>query len=384
MLVQAVVRGRRLRRKLSQARQAATYTDDSLRHDARESDLDMDQMDDFLASLPDDDPSPMQSQASTSSPMAAPAVVPTPVLSPSCPATSRFSDQTLAPASALAHSPAVAPPLGQAIHLRQGSHALASTSGRQESTSSLPYAADLPALHAQSSLVPGANGSGASSANDAVSQSPGQRKRSGQSAHADDVARQQPGLQKAGLSRQGSHLHQQQAAFLPPLAGAHTTAVVQRAPLHASSISAPVSATDRTHTSSHFSLPPIHESPVGASTSLVAPSSVPIGIAAAAAAAAMARGEGEEDLQERQAARSSNERSARVSRASSSVRSEQSVGSQSPEKAAAKAQRHKVCSACLSRCRMVSEGTTLCTLPSASAASTSDQMPTTGALYESA
>ncbi len=65
---QAVVRGRKLRQQLSQARQAAAYTDDTSRADSHDADLDMDDMDEFLASLPDDEPPPAQSVASTSSP----------------------------------------------------------------------------------------------------------------------------------------------------------------------------------------------------------------------------------------------------------------------------------------------------------------------------
>ncbi|KAL0038127.1 hypothetical protein WJX79_003878 [Trebouxia sp. C0005] len=61
--IQAVVRGRKLRQQLSQARQAAAaYTDNTLSPDSHDPDLDMDDMDDFLASLPDDEPSPVQSE----------------------------------------------------------------------------------------------------------------------------------------------------------------------------------------------------------------------------------------------------------------------------------------------------------------------------------
>ncbi len=117
------------------------------------------------------------------------------------------------------------------------------------------------------------------------------------------------------------------------LTGSHGAATMQMA-------SMPGLATVSTkNTGLQISLPPIQESPNEWSTVPEDPNGVSsdTGLAAATATAV---GGSEEDSQE--AARGGVGRSARVSRASSSVRSEQSVGSQSPDKATAKQERHKV------------------------------------------
>ena len=357
---QAVVRGRRLRQQLSQARQAATYTDDSHRHDSHESDLDMEQMDDFLASLPDDEPSPAP-----------------PLTSTSPPAHMRALSRTLAPAVAVGIAPVLSPlpalstarphavlPLPDLTDTRQSSHASASTSGRIPPSSSSSHhqqAASLPMEPPQSSsgherfseIAAGLGSSfrqsihrshSTSVQNPLVSarQMPHRSLSSSETLNAGSKtlnagsdARQHPQPSSSVLHRQGSYLQQQQP-FLPALTGNHTTAVAHAGSTHPHTSSASWSTTHNTVSGSHFSLPPIQESVDEVSTSPVDP----LG-ASTASAADMVTDVGDRE-EEQDMAGASSHRSARVSRASSSVRSEQSMSSQSADKAAAKEQRHKV------------------------------------------
>ena len=312
VLIQAVVRGRKLRQQLSQARQAATYKVDSYQHDSHDSDLNMDQMDDFLASLLDDDPSPAPSQASTSSQDALQVSVPMSVHAVASPAeAATVPAQALQSGSSSLH-PQIVTALAQSVDPRKCSHAAASISGRHAS-SSQPYAASLFALHSQSSIAAAASSPGGS-----VSRS--------------------PSLQKIGgnlFGGQGPLVpQQQQAMLLPAFIGHQDTPAAQTAVMQPHTGLAPIPEADSS--SSHFSLPSVHHPPDTAATTLVAPSIVPHSIAAVAAAGDNSDG----GLQELTVGSSGI--SSRVSRASSSVRSEQSTSSQSPEKVAAKEQRHKV------------------------------------------
>lgn len=349
---QAVARGRRLRQQLSQACQAATYTDDSQRHDSRESDLDMEQMDDFLASLPDDEPSPAQPLTSTATPAHTQALSLT--LAPAV-AVGMIPVQSLKPVPSTARPHAVLP-LPELTDTRQSSHASASTSGRIPPSSSSSHhqqAASLPVEPPQSSSgherfseVVGLGSSfrqsihrshSTSVQNALVSarQIPHRSLSSSETLNAGSDARQHPQPSSSVLHRQGSYLQQQQP-FLPALTGNHTTAVAHAGSTHPHTSSASWSTTHNTVSGSHFSLPPIQESVDEVSTSPVDP----LG-ASTASAVDMVTDVGDRE-EEQDMAGASSHRSARVSRASSSVRSEQSMSSQSADKAAAKEQRHKV------------------------------------------
>ncbi len=339
---QAVVRGRKLRQQLSQARQAAAYTDDTSRPDSHDADLDMDDMDEFLASLPDDEPSPAQSAASTASPTLAHA-----------PGSTLTADTTPA-------APHQLLPLNQLADARRSSHALASTSGGSPASSSClslyHHAAGFPV--AFSHLSRGhTDASVAANTSSAVRESP-QRSHStsawgpqssvgtvirtvhrsltaAETANSPGAFTQRPPGQQTSSgrpSRHASQQQQQQEPFLPALTGSHAVAPMQMASLPG------LATVSTTSTGLRISLPPIQESPSERSTDPVDPNGLSRDGLAAAAATAV--GGSEEDSQE--AARGGNGRSARVSRASSSVRSEQSVGSQFPDKAAAKQERHKV------------------------------------------
>ncbi|DBA92608.1 hypothetical protein WJX77_001792 [Trebouxia sp. C0004] len=340
--IQAVVRGGKLRQQLSQARQAAAYTDDTLRPDSHDPDLDMEDMNEFLASLPDDEPSPAQSVTSTSSPI----LLHTP-------------GSTLA-GGAIPPAPHQVLLSSQLADARRSSHASASTSGgRQTSSSSLSlyhHAASLPVEfphsrrgHTAASVAVNISG--------AVRESP-QRSHSTsawsphfsvgtvtQTVHRSLSAAETPGSTGAFThrppgqqtcsgksSRHGSQQQHQQEPFLPVLTGSHGAAQMHMASVPGHAI------VNTTNTGLRISLPPIQESPNERSTGLVDPNSASrdSGLAAATATAV---GGSEEDSQE--AARGSSGRSARVSRANSTVRSEHSVSSWSPDKAAAKQERHK-------------------------------------------
>ena len=337
MTAQAVVRGRKLRQQLSQARQAAAYTDDTLRPDSHDPDLDMDDMNEFLASLPDDEPFPARSVASTLSPTLA-----------HDPGSTLAGDATPA-------APHGVLPSNQLADARRSSHASASTSdGSQTSSSSLSlyhHAAGLPVAFSHSSrgqtdASVAANIGGAVKENvqrslststwgphsgvGSVTQTVQRSLSAAETPNSTGAFMQRPPGQQTSsgkLSRHGSQQQQQQEPFLPALTGSHGAATTQMASVPG------LAMVSKTNTGSRYSLPPIHESPNEQSNGVSSDSGL-------AAAAATAVGGGEEDSQE--AARGSNCRSARVSRASSSVRSEQSVGSQSPDKAAAKQERHKV------------------------------------------
>ena len=334
---QAVVRGRKLRRQLSQARQAAAYTDDTSRADSHDADLDMDDMDEFLASLPDDEPSPAQAGASTSSPILAHA-----------------PGSTLAGGAGAPAAPHQVLPSNQLADARRSSHASASTSGGSHTSSSLSlyhHAAGFPVAFPHSSRAH-TDASVAANTSGAIRESP-QRSHSTsawapqssvgtvtQTVHwslsaaeipsSTGAFTQHPPAQQTSsgkLSKHGSQQQQQQEPFLPALTGSHGAAPTQMACMPG------LATVSKTTTGSRISLPPIQESPNERSTGPADPNSM-------AAAASTAVDGSEEDSQE--AARGNNGRSARVSQASSSVRSEQSVGSQSPDKAAAKQERHKV------------------------------------------
>ena len=272
MLLQAVVRGRKLRRHLSNAWQAATYTDASVQHEPHNSDLNMDQMDDFLASLPDDDPP--QPQLGTPAP-------------PSASTSSHVQSTTHHHITDLVH--------GLKHRLLPGALPETSPSG-QASSSNLLQARRTSHAQAGSSLSHHPPTSASLSPvmwNPVVSGG----------LHAISIPEATAGSNLFHHHQQQQQQQQQGGIQLPALASLTPSASI--AP---SSWSADVS------------LPPIHTG--SASVSAVPPAS-----AALAAAGVADPSEG---------------RSARVSRASSSVRSEQSASSPSPDKAAAKEQRHKV------------------------------------------
>jgi len=346
---QAVVRGRKLRQQLSQARQAAAYTDDTLHPDSHDPDLDMDDMNEFLASLPDDEPSPAQSVASTSSPTLAHA-----------PGSALVGGATPA-------APHQVLPLNRLADARRSSHASASTSGgSQTSSSSLSlyhHAAGLPMAlpqssrgHTDASVAANIGGAvrenlqrshstsawGPHSSVGTVTQTVHRSLSAAETPNGTGACTQRPPGQQTSSgkpSRHGSQ-QQQQEPYLPVLIGSHGAAPMQMASVPEHAMIAPGFAmVSTTNTGLRISLPPIQELPNQRSTGPVALNRVSSdgGLAAATATAV---GGSEEDSQE--AARGGGGRSARVSRASSSVRSEQSVGSQSPDKAAAKQERHKV------------------------------------------
>jgi len=341
---QAVVRGRKLRQQLSQARQAAAYTDDTLRPDSHDAELDMDDMDEFLASLPDDEPSPAQSVASSSSPTLANA-----------------SGSTLAGGAGAPAAPHQVLPLSQLADARRSSHASASTSGGSHTSSSLPlyhHAAGFPMAfphssrgHTDASVAAHTSGAvrespqrshstsawGPQSSVGTVTQTVHRSLSAAETPNSTGAFMQHPPGQQTSSGRPGRHgsqQQQQQEPFLPVLTGSHGAAQ-----MHMASVPG-LAMVSTTHTGSRISLPPIQESPNEPFTGPVDPNSVGSSYSGLAAATATAVGGCEEDSQE--AARGGDSRSARVSRASSSVRSEQSVGSQSPDKAAAKQERHKV------------------------------------------
>ncbi|KAL0044361.1 hypothetical protein WJX82_002138 [Trebouxia sp. C0006] len=351
--IQAVVRGRKLRQQLSQARQAAAYTDDTSHADSHDADLDMDDMDEFLASLPDDEPPPAQSVAATSSPAQS-------VASTSSPALAYAPGSTLA-GGATPAAPHQVLPSNQLADARRSSHASASTSGESQASSIhlswYHHAAGFPVAfqhssraHTDASLAVNTSGAvrespqrshstsawGPQSSVGAVTQTVHRSLSAAELSSSTGAFTQRPPGQQTSSgksSRHGSQQQQQQEPFLPVLTGSHGAAPMQIASMPG------LASASTTNTGSRISLPPIQESPNERSPGPVDPNSVGSSYSGLAAAASTAVGGSEEDSQE--AARGNNGRSARVSRASSSVRSEQSVGSQSPDKAAAKQERHK-------------------------------------------
>ena len=301
--MQAVVRGRKLRQQLSSARQAAAFTSESSQQEMYDSDLDMDQMDDFLASLPDDESLPILTEVSTSSLASSslPAHLPPHA---STPYRRQLADSSYAGADSSQLALAVQSTQSvQSIQkvqsvqsmqggscerleeTRRGSHARASTS------SSLPASSldtSLPAVQVHMNTSKPA----ASAAPFAV---------------GDSVTR---------LGRK--HVPQQ-----------------QQPGFHLPSITPLMPPSTTPSNSSSFSLPPVLPNPIGVSSACPVAATAPLveSAAAAAGAGAAAAGDG---------MKLHGEKSARVSRASSSVRSEQSVGSLSPDRVAAKEQRHKV------------------------------------------
>lgn len=280
--MQAVVRGRKLRQQLSCARQAATYTDESSQQEAHDSDLDIDQMDDFLASLPDDEAAPPPAQASPLT-LASPSLSACSLPLVSMPLHRHLSDSSRtwqAFSQPVIEEPAMQAGFSQHLEMRRASHARATTS-------SIPPArsldTSLPALHPHSNISDCA----ASTAHLTMGNS-------------------------TPLGRKQAQQQQQLPGF------------------HLPSISPPIPQSTTPSSSSSFSLPPVFPHPINVSSPRTVDTTAPPIDSIEAAAAA---GDG---------LRLSRERSARVSRASSSVRSEQSVGSLSPDRAAAKEQRHKV------------------------------------------
>ena len=281
--MQAVVRGRKLRQQLSCAWRAATYTDESSQQEAHDSDLDMDQMDDFLASLPDDGalPPPVQASpstlASTSLPACSLALASMPLrrhLSDSSRIGQAFSQPAIDVQSMQAGS-------SQHSETRWGSHARAMTSSPPAAPS---LDTSLPALQPHSNI----SDSAASTAQFTMGNS-------------------------------------------PPLGGKQVRQQQQPRGFHLPSISLPIPQSTTPSSSCSLSLPPVFPNPIDGSSASNAGSTAPSAESTEAAGATAGDG-----------LRLSGERSARVSRASSSVRSEQSVGSLSPGQAAAKEQRHKV------------------------------------------
>jgi len=312
---QAVVRGRKLRQQLSQARQAAAYTDDTLHPDSHDPDLDMDDMNEFLASLPDDEPSPAQSVASTSSPTLAHA-----------PGSALVGGATPA-------APHQVLPLNRLADARRSSHASASTSGgSQTSSSSLSlyhHAAGLPMAlpqssrgHTDASVAANIGGAvrenlqrshstsawGPHSSVGTVTQTVHRSLSAAETPNGTGACTQRPPGQQTSSGRPTRHdsqQQQQQEPFLPMLTGSHGAATMQMA-------SMPGLATVSTkNTGLQISLPPIQESPNEWSTVPEDPNGVSsdTGLAAATATAV---GGSEEDSQE--AARGGVGRSARVSR----------------------------------------------------------------------
>lgn len=288
--MQAVVRGRKLRQQLSSARQAATYTSESSQQEMHDSDLDMDQMDDFLASLPDDESLPSlkvssSSPASTSLPACLPPHANTPYRRQLADST-----HTAAESSQLAFAVQSTQSVqsmqggsGERLETRRGSHARASTSNILSASS---VDTSLPAVQLHMNTSKPAASAAPFAVGDSITQS-GRK-----------------------------HVHQQQSGF------------------HLPSVTLPTPPSITPSNSSSFSLPPVFPNPIGVSSAYpVAATATSIESTTAAAGAGAAAGDG---------LKLNGERSARVSRASSSVRSEQSAGSLSPDRAAAKGQRHKV------------------------------------------
>lgn len=299
--MQAVVRGRKLRQQLSLARQAATYTDDSSQPEAHDSDL----MDDFLASLPDDDsslPLPPPSASFPASTLASPyssSHAHTSHAHPPAHASQTRGFPQPLPTTVLGTSQ-TAPALQAGtsslldMYTRRGSHGQASTSNPQHASSGSTLGTTRPALHPHLSATPPA-------------------------ANAAHIAP----ARAADSSSKVLHKQQQEGFHLPVLVPPISTVTANNA--------------------SDLSLPAIHMGAVGLSAQSSDNPRWPEVVTAAAAAAAQADSAAaadDEGSRGEQGLRG--ERSARVSRASSSVRSEQSVGSQSPDKAAAREQRHRV------------------------------------------
>lgn len=285
--MQAVVRGRKLRQQLSSARQAATYTSESSQQEMHDSDLDMDQMDDFLASLPDDESATLLTEVSTSSP--ALASLPTHLL-PHMPYRRQLAGSNHAGAEPSPPAFAV-----QSVHnmqggscegmeTRRGSHARASTSSILPASS---LGTSLPAVQLHMTTSKPAASAAPFAVGDFTTQS-GRK-----------------------------HVQQQQPGF------------------HLPSVTLPMPPSMTQSHSSSCALPPVFPNPNSVSSACHAAATAP-SVESAAAGAGAAAAAAEDALRPNWA------RSARVSRASSSVRSEQSVGSLSPDRVAAKEQRHKV------------------------------------------
>ena len=226
-------------------------------------------MDDFLASLPDEDPP----AASTGAPSP---LDPTPNPPRFPPHAHSRQASVCAHADPFNQAVAVHNSSWQWLETRRGTHASATTSSSGTTLPALIH----PQLHTPS---PAANTAHAATQN------------------ANTLDRPQG--------------QQQQPAFHLPCIPQHTPSSMA------------------SESSAGCSLPPVHPSPMDVSSSAVGATEAPVESPAGVAASAAGGGE---------SAGGGGERSARVSRASSSVRSEQSVGSLSPEKTAAKEQRHKV------------------------------------------
>ena len=336
--MQAVVRGRKLRQHLSLARQAAIYTHDSPQPEPHDSELDMDQMDDFLASLPDDDSPSLQPSPSASFPASA--------LVFSYSSSHAHTSHPPLPAHAAQRGgvpcplpvtvngisqPAPALQAGTSFLLdpRRASHAQA-TSSHPQQISSIGGNLDtrLPAVHPP----PSARAPAAITA---------------QAAPAEAASSGSKMLQKQW--QDGFHL----PVLVPPLANAPTNnacdlslPAIHTQPLGLSA--RPVDTIKWPDSSAAAAAATAAGSATTAATIAAAGADITAAATAAAAAAtaqadplyAMAGSAAAAAAVDVQG--SSGERSARVSRASSSVRSEQSVISQSPDKAAAREQRHRV------------------------------------------
>ena len=292
ILVQAVVRGRKLRQQLSCARQAAAYTDESSQQEAHDSDPDMDQMDDFLASLPDDEPPLAQASPLASLPAYFPshASMPHCCLLSSSSRTGQDSSQPAVDVQSVQSMQSMQAGTGQQSETRRGSSVRATTS-------SIPPAfsldISLPALLPQSNIS--------------------------------SLAATTAHLAKRNSTPFSRKQVQQQQQHQPPPG------------LHLPAISPPIPQSTTPNSTSSFSLPLIFPDPMDVSSARTMATATsclePTEAAAAPTQAAAAAGGG---------VRLSGDGSARVSKASSSVRSEQSVGSLSPDRAAAKERRHKV------------------------------------------
>ena len=285
ILAQAVVRGMKLRQQLTCARQAATYTDESSQQEAHDSDLDMDQMNNFLASLPDDEaPPPRQASPATIASTSLPACSP---LLASVLHYRHLSDSThTGQGSSQPAGDVQSMQAGscQQLEMRRGSHARATTSSIPPASS---LDTSLPELRPQSDI--------------------------------------------SDLKASNAHLAMGNSTPLPRKQVQQQQQQPQAPGFHLSAIPPPIPPNTAPSSSSSFSLPPILPSHIDVSSTGTLGITEPAVESTEAAAAAAGDG-----------VRVTGDGSARVSRASSSVRSEQSVGSLSPDRAAAQQQRHKV------------------------------------------
>ena len=230
---------------------------------------------------------------------------------------------------------------------RRSSHAAASTSGRTDTAASsqLP-AVNLPALLPRTRTLPSASTGQIPKMQRAISLISNQQQQQMQQQQGQQQPQQWQQQQQQG----------QPSTFLPSLSGTQPSPAKPAAALHAPSGFVP--SPTRTRIGAVPSLQPIPESPDRAFTATAASHRPPdIAILDDSVTAvdnvtplnnATHPGGGMHAASDsqagwRDAALSSDGSRGRVSRGGSSIRSEQSAGSQSPDKAAAKQQRYKVC-----------------------------------------